>query len=280
MCRRLHSVNQWCPFQSHVPRSWSMCHSNCQMLMQGTEMLVKINLGWHTDYIMAMSMSGAVRTCVTHDSAASKSDVTALEQHLEKLWESGRGNCQEHFAWGTHPLCFPQSDRAQAPFLGAFPRLWKWGPDSHSHSPHAQTSLQSWQGVLRGTRGRFWLCYSSFLPLELSWCGSQAAERLPGGILWLEGHCSGCVSHWHFRLQGHAQGMASMEEQESSQLDCSQSCRVPGVTAAGDTGEPLGAAGTHRRWHFPLVLPPGYRWMSHKLRAPLPRRLLGSHSDI
>lgn len=61
-------------------------------------MLVKINLGWHTHYIMAMSMSGAVRTCVTHDSAASKSDVTAVNQHLEKLWETGSGNCQEHCA--------------------------------------------------------------------------------------------------------------------------------------------------------------------------------------
>lgn len=59
--------------------------SNCKMLMEGTEMPVKINLGWHTDHMMAMPMSGAVRTCVTHDSVPSKSDVTAAEQHLEKL---------------------------------------------------------------------------------------------------------------------------------------------------------------------------------------------------
>lgn len=43
-------------------------------------MLVKINLGWHTDYIMAMSMSGAVRTCVTQASAAPKSDVSSGRQ--------------------------------------------------------------------------------------------------------------------------------------------------------------------------------------------------------
>lgn len=61
-------------------------------------MLVKINLGWHTDYIMATSMSGAVRTCVTHDSAASKAAVTAAEQHSEKLWDTGKRNCQEHCA--------------------------------------------------------------------------------------------------------------------------------------------------------------------------------------
>lgn len=62
-------------------------------------------------------------------------------------------------------------------------------------------------------------------------------------------------------------------QQQCSYLGCSQSCS--GATAAGDIGKPLGAAVTRRRCHLPVGIPPGYRWMSHKLRAPLPQRLLG-----
>lgn len=46
-----------------------------------------------------------------------------------------------------------------------------------------------------------------------------------------------------------------------------------GPSPARDTGEPLVQLGLEEGT-FSLVVPPGCRWMSHKLSAPLPRRQL------
>lgn len=47
--------------------------------------------------------------------------------------------------------------------------------------------------------GRFWLCYSYFLAVELTSCGSKAAERLPRGMLWPKEHCAGWMSDWYLQ---------------------------------------------------------------------------------
>lgn len=253
--------------------------------MEGTEILVKINVGWHPDYIMAMSMSGAVRTCVTHHSAASKSDVTAVEQHLEKL-----GRQEAGIAWSVVPeeltLCALHSlTRPRLPFWGLSQEscfssaLGSTGSEDltptathHVHEVFYYSSGKvSWEEPVE----KFWLCLSSFLPLELTWCGSRAAERLPGAILWLEGHGRDVCVTLILQTAGTCPGHGATQ-QKCSYLDCSCTAEVP-----RKTGKPLGAAGTDRRCHFPVVIAPGCRWMSHKLKVPLrrrPRRPLGGRA--
>lgn len=151
----LHTVDctQWTSdvlFNPVSPNHEACVTSNCRVLTEGTKILVRINLWWHRDYIMTMSMSGAVKTCVTHDSAASESDViTALREALrEKKQELPRALCLKNSQFvSLHSLTRPR-----LPFWGLSPvsclflpccSIESENPTSHRHSPHSQgVSLQ------------------------------------------------------------------------------------------------------------------------------------------
>lgn len=159
---------------------------------------------------MTMSMSGAVKTCVTHDSAASESDViTALREALrDKKQELPRALCLKNSQFvSLHSLTRPR-----LPFWGLSPVSCLFLPcvvlkartrpptgTRHLHKAfHYKTRKMFWEEQ----KGKFWLCCSYFLAVELPWCGSKAAGRFPRGSLWLEEHRSGWMSDWYLQPAG------------------------------------------------------------------------------